>query len=540
LSYDLVIKGGKIINGTGNPWFYGDVAVQDNKLSVVGRLDELDASYVIDAEGMVVTPGFVDPHSHSDVLTLFYREMESAVMQGITTVVGGQCGSSLAPINPEMREELEIEYSKILPPGVELKLTWTTFDDYLTLEEKDRLGVNMAHLVGHGAIRVAAMGQKARAPTSEEMEKMKSLTIEAMMAGAYGISSGLIYPPGIFAKTDELIKVAKIASEYGGVYDTHLRGEGSTLFESLKEAISIGEKAGIPVQISHHKAASKSVWGKSMETLRMLEEARAKGIDVTVDQYPYRAGATSLSTCLPPWAQDGGMSDLLKRLEDPELREKMKKDIDEGIPGWENFAGELGWNNIMVSSVNSEDRKVYEEKNLEEIREMRGDPDTHTTLFDLILEEEGAVGMIIFAMKEDDVRRIMKHPLQMVGTDSSASATEGYMSSGKPHPRGYGTYPKILGRYVKKHRVLRLEEAVRKMTSFPSQRFGILDRGLLMPGMWADIVVFDPKKIIDKATYQNPHQYPDGIEYVVVNGQVSVEQGKNTGVLAGRTLRKTV
>jgi len=533
-----MIKGGRIINGAGNPWFYGDIAVKGGKITAVGRLDDVDASNVIDAKGMVVTPGFVDPHSHSDGLTLFYREMESPVMQGITTIVGGQCGGSPAPINPEMREELEAEFSKMLPPGVELKLNWTTFDDYLTLEEEDGLGANMAHLVGHGAIRVAAMGQEARAPTSEELEKMKSLTAEAMKAGAYGISSGLIYPPGIFAKTDELIEVAKVAAEYGGVYGTHIRGEGNALIVSLEEAITIGEKAGIPVQISHHKAAAKSVWGKSVETLTILEEARAKGVDITVDQYPYRAGATSLATCLPPWAHDGGMSDLLKRLRDPELRDKMKRDIDDGIPGWENFAGELGWSNVMVSSVNSEGGKVYEGKNLEEIREMRGDPDAHTSLFDVILEEEGAVGMIIFAMKEEDVRRIMKHPLQMVGTDSSASATEGYMSRGKPHPRGYGTYPKILGRYVREHGVLRLEEAVRKMTSFPSQRFGILDRGLLMPGMWADIVVFDPEKVIDKATYQSPHQYPDGIEYVVVNGQVAVDQGTYTGVLAGRTLRK--
>ncbi|EMR73034.1 N-acyl-D-aspartate/D-glutamate deacylase, partial [Thaumarchaeota archaeon SCGC AB-539-E09] len=333
MSHDLLIKGGRIVNGAGNPWFYGNVAVRDGKITAVGRLGDVEASQVIDAKGMVVTPGFVDPHSHSDGITLFYRKMESVVMQGITTVVSGQCGSSPAPINPEMREELENEYSKMLPPGVELKLNWTTFDDYLTLEEKDGLGVNVAHLVGHGAIRVAGMGEEARAPTSEELEKMKGLTAEAMMAGAYGISSGLIYPPGIFAKTDELVEVAKVAAEYGGVYDTHIRGEGNTLLESLEEAISIGEKAGIPVQISHHKAASRSVWGKSTETLKMLDEARDNGVDVTVDQYPYRAGATSLATCLPPWAHDGGMSDLLKRLEDPELRGKMKKDIEDGIPG---------------------------------------------------------------------------------------------------------------------------------------------------------------------------------------------------------------
>jgi N-acyl-D-amino-acid deacylase len=538
MTYDLILRGGRIIDGTGNPWYRGDLAIRDGKIAAIGRLGDSKTDAVLDAKDLMVVPGFIDAHSHADGSTLYFREMKSLVMQGITTVVGGQCGGSPAPIDPSLREEMEARRAKVLPPEVDPSITWTTFDDYLKLEEESGLGINIAHLVGHGTIRIASMGREARDPTSEELERMRELTAEAMEAGAFGISTGLIYPPGIFAKTDEIVEVAKVAARYGGVYDSHIRGEGKTLMESLEEAIAVGEKAGIPVQISHHKAATKSIWGKSVESLRMLEEARERGVDVTVDQYPYRAGSTSLATCLPPWAHDGGMERLLERLSDPDARERMRPDIEEGIPGWENFAGELGWENVMVSSVRSDENKPSEGKNLEEIREMRGDADAFTTLFDLILEEEGSVGMIIFAMEEGDVRRIMSHPLQMVGTDSGASAADGFMRRGKPHPRGYGSYPKILGQYVRELGVLGLEEAVRKMTSFPAQRFGIPDRGILRPGMWADVVVFDPKTVTDKATYQDPHQYPEGLEYVIVNGRIAVEKGKHTGTLAGRTLRR--
>ena len=538
MSYDLIIRDGRVVDGAGNPWYRGDVAVADGKIAAIGRLKGAGAGRVIDVGGMVVAPGFVDAHSHSDGSTLYYRQMESNVMQGVTTVVAGQCGSSPAPVNPDFREEMEKRLARILPPEVELRITWTTFNEYLREEEKGGLGANVAHLVGHGAVRVAAMGYEAREPTRGELERMRELTAEAMEAGAYGLSTGLIYPPGIFAKTDEIVEVAKVAAGYGGVYDTHMRGEGRTLMEALREAIAIGERAGIPVQVSHHKAAHREVWGRSAETLAMMEEARKKGVDITADQYPYRAGATSLATLLPPWAHEGGMERLLERLRNPELRERMQRDLEEGLPGWENFAGELGWENIYVTYVITDGNKPLEGKNLVEIRGARGDPDEYTSLFDLLLEEEGAAGMIIFSMEEEDIRRIMGHPLQMVGTDSGSSSTTGFTRRGKPHPRGFGSYPKILGRYVKEHRVLGLEEAVRKMTSFPAQRFGLLDRGLLRPGMWADVVVFDPDTVIDRATYQDPHQYPEGIEYVLVNGAVTVDEGEYTGALAGRTLRK--
>jgi N-acyl-D-amino-acid deacylase len=537
LSYDLLIKSGKVIDGAGNPWYMGDVAVEGDRIAAIGKLTT-KAERVIDAKGLVVAPGFVDAHSHSDFNTLVYREMEGTVMQGITTVVTGQCGSSIAPVNPAMRALWEKEVNSQLPQGVSLKVTWSTFEEYLREEEKAGLGANASHLVGHGAIRAAGMGLDARAPTAKELKKMKELTAEAMKAGACGISSGLIYPPGIFAKTRELIEVSKVVAEYGGIYATHLRGEGRTLIKSVREAITIGEKAGIPVQISHHKAANKAVWGKSRTTLKMIERARAKGIDVTVDQYPYRAGATSLVTLLPPWAHDGGMEKLLARLADPKQREKMRVDIKDGIPGWENFAGELGWENVMISSINGDKNKKYEGKTMDVIAKDMKEKDVFDALWKLILAEEGTPGMIVFSMDEADIKRIMASPCQMVGTDSSSNSTTGPFGQGKPHPRHFGTYPRVLGKYVREEGVMRLEEAIRRMTSFPAQRYGILDRGILRPGMYADITIFDPATVIDKATFEDPHQYPEGMPYVIVNGKVTVDNGKYRKVLAGKTLRK--
>jgi N-acyl-D-amino-acid deacylase len=540
LDYETIIKGGRIVDGSGNPWYKGDIAVIEGKIACIARCLVPEADQVIDAMGLVVAPGFIDAHSHADSSTLFYREMESVVAQGITTVVAGQCGSSIAPVNPNLREELERRWAGWLPPEIELGITWTTFEEYLREEEKEGLGANVAHLVGHGAVRIAIMGFEARAPTAGELESMRGHVAEAMEAGAYGLSTGLIYPPGIFAETPEIVELAKVAARYGGIYDSHIRGEGKTLMESLGEAITIGKEAGIPVQISHHKAATKSLWGKSVDTLALLEKTRSEGADITVDQYPYKAGSTSLVTCLPPWAHEGGMERLLERLKDPGLRRKMQDDIEDGLPGWENFAGELGWDNVYVTSVRTDENKYAEGKNLLEIQEHRGDADPYTSLFNLILEEEGAAGMVIFAMDEEDVLRIMRHPLQMVGTDSGASGTTGFMRRGKPHPRGYGTYPRVLGRYVRESGVLTLEEAIRKMTSFPAQRFGLQSRGLLKPGMVADIVVFNPDTVIDTATYEEPHQLPKGVEHVIVNGEITVQSSEPQGTLAGRTLRKHV
>ena len=540
MELDILIRNGRVIDGAGNPWYRADVGVKDSKIYAIGKLGKAAAKKNIDASGHFVSPGFIDAHSHGDFNTLVYRDMENIIHQGITTVVAGQCGSSPAPVSDLIRAEAQRSLDSELPQGIKLKISWSSFDDYLKEEEKQGLGANVAHMVGHGAIRAAAMGYAARAPTADELEKMRKYTAEAMKSGAFGISTGLIYPPGIYAKTDEIIEVAKVAAQYGGIYDSHIRGEGKTLMMALEEALEVGYKAGIPVQISHHKIASRALWGSSVQTMQMFEEAREKGLDVTVDQYPYKAGSTSLMTLLPPWVHDGGRVKALERLRDPELRARMKREIEEGIEGWENFAGELGWENVYVTSVITDANKTVEGMNMTEIKKHRGAKEEFTALYELLLEEEGAPGMVIFYGDEDDVKRIMKHPLHMVGTDAGCCTIEGPFCKGKPHPRHYGTYPKILGKYVREEKTITWQEAVRKMTSFPAQRFGILDRGLLRPGMWADITVFNPETVIDRATYKDPHNFPAGIPYVIVNGEITISEGKYSKSRAGTTLRKPV
>lgn len=535
--FDVILKGGRVIDGTGNPWFRADVAIKDGKIVRIGHLSGVKAEKIIDVKGLVVSPGFIDIHSHSDFTILFNPKVESTIRQGVTTLVVGNCGISLAPVNPA-REDLLMRYiSPFMPPGERLKVKWTTFSEYLKYEEEIGVASNVAHLVGHGTIRIAVMGFDERTPTNEELGEMKMLVAEAMQAGAFGMSSGLIYPPGVYSKTEELIELAKVVARYGGIYATHIRGEGATLIKAVSEAIEIGEKSGAPVQISHHKAAGRPQWGKSEETLKLMEEARMRGVDVTCDQYPYRAGMTSLVTLLPPWAHEGGMDRLLERLRNPKDRERMRRDIEKGIPGWENFVASCGWENIYVSYVKTEKNKPLEGKNLTEIAKIKGKPDEFTALCDLLLEEEGVATMVLFMMDEGDIRRIMKHPLSMVGSDSWSVAPYGVLGVGKPHPRFYGTYPRVLGRYVREYNILRLEDAIRKMTSLPAQKIGLWDRGIIRVGAWADITVFNPDKVIDKATYQDPHQYPEGIEYVLVNGEVVVERGEHTGILAGKVLR---
>lgn len=537
--YDILIRQGQVITGAANPWFRSDIGIQDGHITTIGCIQDEKAEYCIDARELIVCPGFIDVHSHSDFIISLLPSAQSTLMQGVTTLITGNCGFSLAPTTSETNTLLRKGLSPFIPPEVRLEMPWNSFTSYLENEEMLDLGVNVGHLVGHGTIRIAVMGYENRAPSRLELDTMKQHVREAMHAGAFGLSSGLIYPPGMFARTSELIEIAQVAHEYGGIYASHIRGEGATLLTAMTEAIEIGEKARIPIHIAHHKASGRAQWGQITQTLQLMEAARARGIDITCDQYPYTAGMTSLGTLLPPWIHEGGLTALLDRLRSPDQRKRLKADMEYGTLGWENFVKGNGWHSIYVASVRSEKNRQWEGKNLTEIARAKGS-DEYTVLFDLLLEEKGEVMIILFFMQESDVQQVMTHPLQMVGSDSWSLAPEGVLSRGKPHPRFYGTYPRILGKYVREQNVLTLEDAIRRMTSFPATRFGLRDRGLISEGMWADITIFNPEIILDQASYEAPHQYPIGIEYVIVNGHLAIDNGQLTGMRSGQVLRHVV
>jgi N-acyl-D-amino-acid deacylase len=480
---------------------------------------------MIDAKGLVVAPGFIDTHSHADAITLVDPAEDSKIQQGVTTECIGNCGLSLAPLNKEHLAPLK-KYVAPFLGGAHLNWDWETMGQYLDqIKSGSR---NIAVLVGHGTIRIAAMGMENRRPTSRELEKMKDLVSESLDQGAFGLSSGLIYPPGVFAETDELIELCKTVAKRGGLYATHIRGESDGLIEAVNEAIQIGEKSGVSVQISHHKAGGKKNWGKVKETLNQVEKARSQGVNIHLDVYPYTAGSTMLASILPPWMHEGGMDQALNRLKDPQIRLRIKRELEQGIKGWENFIEFGGWEGIVIAFCERE--KELEGKSILQIADERNQEPAETA-FDILLEEAGKVVMIIYAMSEEDVRTVMKHPLVMIGTD-------GIPTSGKPHPRAYGTYPRILGKYVREEKIFPLEEAIRKMTSLPAQKFGLKDRGMIAEGMIADLVIFNPSTIQDKSTYFNPHEKPEGIEYVLIGGSIVLERTKLVNSQKGQVIRK--
>ena len=526
---DIVIRNGRVIDGTGNPWFHADVGISGDRIEYVGHpggTSEEDTPTVIDAQDMCVCPGFIDFHAHPD-LTILYKEVQDyKLRQGITTEVSGNCGFTAAPLNPETEEMLKRYVAFITPPSG-ASWNWHTFADYLDVVQSSRPATNMAPLIGQGTVRIAVMGFDQRGPTPGELDAMRGLVDEAMQAGAFGLSTGLVYVPGTYADTDEIVELAKIAAHYGGIYATHMRNEGEALLESIQESIEIGRRAGLPVQISHHKAAGKANHGKVRESLALLQRTRDEGLDITADQYPYNAGSTTLQSILPPWAQEGGVDQVVLRLQDGATRERIRDEVLG--PSGETRMG-AGLDNILVSSLTTEANQHFIGHNIHQIGDLRGQ-DPMDTAFDLLIEESCAVGMVAFSMSEEDIRTVMAHPTTMIGTD-------GLYSPGNPHPRVYGTYPRILGRYVREENLLPLEEAVRKMTSFPAQKLGLTNRGVLRPGAAADVVVFDPRTVMDTATFQRSRQYPVGIEYVLVNGQMCVERGEFTGHTAGRVLSR--
>jgi len=523
--YDVLILNGKIISGVGNPWFYGDVAIANGKIVKVGRLAGAQAARTIDATDRYVSPGFIDGHSHSDLFLFVEPKAEQKIMQGVTTENVGMDGMSVAPINEEDIADWRKHLSG-LAGDPKIDWGWRSFADYLDALDALPTSDNISSYVGLGTIRLKVMGMTDREPTTEEIEQMKKLAAQAMEEGARGISSGLIYPPSQYQSVPEVVEIAKVVRQLDGIYDVHLRSEGDHLIQSVEEVIEIGRQSGIPVLITHFKVMGRRNWGLAEKTIDMVDNARREGVEVTLAQYPYTAGSTMLHAVIPPWYHAKGPDNLIRMLR--EDKEPIKKDIRDRTD-WENWASNNGWENIVASSVESEANKQYEGKSIAEIAAMRGLEDPADAAMDLLAEEELAVGMIIFCMDEKDVLRIMKHP-------SVSYITDGLLG-GKPHPRVYGTFPRILGRYCRDQKIVGLEDAVRKMTSLPAEKLRLKNKGRIAEAYDADITIFSLNTIIDHGTYEDPKQYPTGIDYVMVNGELVVEAGKHTQATPGRTIR---
>ncbi len=528
--FDVIIKNGQVIDGTGSERFRADVGIKGDKIVKIGEMSGEESSRVIDADGLIVAPGFIDMHAH-EYSILADSHADSKLRQGVTTEVTGNCGMSLAPSQgrgvPAVRSMLQT----FGEAAGEIDIPWSSMGEHLDYLDKQGVITNYILLVGHGTVRASVMGFDDRAADADEMEQMKQIVAQCMAEGAWGLSSGLIYLPALYSDTDEIIELAKVAAAAGGIYTSHIRGEHDPLLkDAIAEAIEIGRQANIPVEISHFKLYGKGLWGKADEFLRMMDDANAEGVDVGADAYPYTAGHTMLRTILPSWMQEGGTEKVVQRLKQPELRRKAKEEISAGEVIF--FKG-VGWDGVRI--VHSVRDESIDGRSVAEIAKKLG-KEPPETAFDLI-EAEPALRANYFAMSEDDVRTILKHPLMRIGSDSYALADHGVLAQGRPHPRCYGTFPRVLGKYARDEGLFTMEQAVRKMTSMSAQKIGLTGRGVLEEGAFADVVVFNPETVIDQATFEDPHQYPVGIDYVMVNGQVVVENGDYTGQLAGKVLR---
>ena len=521
---DVLIRNCRIVDGTAAPWYRGDVAVKDGYIIKTGKIDpeSFSAAKTVDACDCYLAPGFIDIHSHSDTTLLKYRLAESRVLQGVTTEIGGNCGMSSAPVSPESDKKADLEaYMGEMP------YNWNSLGEFLDRIEEAAPSVNFGTAVGHGTLRIAAMGFDNRKPAVDEMNVMKDLLRRSLCDGAFAMTTGLIYPPGCYAKTDELIELSKILPEYGALYMTHMREEGAHVVDSVREAIEICRQSGASLEISHHKVTYKPGWGKSCRTtLTMIEEARREGLDVTADQYPYRASSTTMDSNIPQWAFEGGMEALFDRLKDPETRAKLRE---------ESNAGHIGrWGDIYVGYVLSEKNMWTVGKSIEEIAKTRG-VDPADACFDLVLEERGNVDEINFGMCEEDIEYIMKSPYVMTGSDGKSVSFD---YPGRPHPRYFGTFPRVISHYCRDRGLFTLETAIHKMTGMPAAKLGIEDRGLIKEGMRADLVLFDFDKITDTPDFARPKQPCEGIKQVYVNGILTAENGRHTGAAAGMVLRK--
>ena len=538
--FDVKIVNGLIVDGSGNPSYSADVGIVGDQIVAIGDLADATSRETIDASGKVVAPGFVDMHTHSDLAVLFDPLTNSKIFDGVTTEVVGNCGIGVAPVS-EANRQLLIDYLGTRMIGnlpVTIELNWLSMAEYLDYVRRHPPALNVCALLAQGAVRIAVMGFDKQEPTSKQLSEMKALVAAGMAEGAVGFSSGLIYMPGEFSTTEELAELAKEIGPRQGFYVSHIRNESEGVFDALEEALTIGEKAGVPVHVSHLKVAGQSVWGRSPELLARIDKANQDGVETTFDLYPYTSGMTGLTACMPPWAFEGGVEKLLNRLADAEIRAKIVADVENGIPGWQNlFKAAGGWENITITTVNSEANKHLEGKTIRQIADLQ-DNDPYNTVFDLLIAEKGKVLIVLLLMAEEDLINILKHPMSMIGSDGMSVSTEGIMSFGMPHPRAFGTRARVLARYVREKKVLSLEEAVKKMSYMPAWRLGLPKRGLLRIGYYADAVVFDPDEVRDNAVYSDPKQYSSGFEYVVVNGKVVLANGMHQKVFNGRVITR--
>lgn len=530
--YDLLLKNGKIIDGSGNPWFRGEVGILNGKIKNIGQISG-DSTCTLDINNLVVCPGFIDIHSHSDISVLVNPKAESKIMQGVTTEVIGNCGLSPAPMRAEIKEHLKRQF---LPS--EFEWNWPNYSDFLETHEKNPSSLNIAPLIGHGALRAAVLGLENRAPTKEESLRMQKLLNECLDAGVFGLSTGLVYSPACFANTDEIIELARLLKKVNRLYTTHIRGEGANLIRAVEEALQIGREAEIPVQLSHHKAAGLDNWGKVRETLDLIEDARQSGIDATCDVYPYSASSTQLDICLPPWVREGGTEKMLERIKDEATRAHVRREMQSNkMQGfWASPLKAIGWERIVIAAANHQQNSGIEGMDIAAISESRR-KDPFDVFIDILISEKGGVSCIYHEMCEEDVKTVMCHATAMIGSDGIALSPKGVLGKHKPHPRSYGTFPRVLGKYVRVEKLLELEQAIKKMTSFPAQKLGLRDRGMVREGFCADLVVFDPLEIMDAATFEEPAQFPRGIKHVIVNGVVVASEGRHTGATPGKLLR---
>lgn len=528
--FDLAILGGLVIDGTGQPGQKADIGITQDRIAYIGQIKKGQAHQEIQAEGLVVSPGFIDTHSHSDLMVFAEPELLPKLSQGVTTEVLGQDGIGAAPISPKYLKQWR-QYLAGLSGDPPISWDWQSLGEYSARLAAQRPGPNLVVLVPQGNIRMVVLGLENIEANSFQIQAMEEEVQKAMEEGAWGISLGMVYLPCIFSKREELVRLFHRCSRRGGFGVVHIRSGGDFLLESIEEVISLAKEAEIPLHISHFKAAGRRNWPKMEPALELLDKARMQGLDITFDIYPYTAGSTMFLAILPPWAMEGGVSKTLSRLKDPELQRRLKEEFQKPSPSpnWENYVNFAGWENIFISSVTNSENALWVGKSVAAIAEEEG-KEPADMAFAILLAEEGRVGMILFTMDEEKMVLGLRHPLGMICTDG--------LLGGQPHPRVYGTYPRILGRYVRERKDLTLPEAIRKMTYFPAQRLGLKDRGVLAKGMAADIVVFNPDTVIDRATYENPCQYPSGIEHVIVNGVPSIKDGKYTGQRGGQVLKK--